>query len=69
MEAEEVLANWSDIEEESDSEVSENEESEDDSTEESEDMNDTRREMFGDRLQVSVVNHFYTKMKSKGNAR
>ena len=40
MEAEEVLANWSDIEEESDSEVSENEESEDDSTEESEDMND-----------------------------
>ena len=46
MEAEEVLANWSDIEEESDSEVSENEESEDDSTEESEDMNDTRRDVW-----------------------
>ena len=41
MDAEEVLENWSDIEEDSESEQSENEESEDDSSEESENISDS----------------------------
>ena len=46
MDAQEVIANWSDIEDESESNESENEESEDDSDEECEDMNDATRDVW-----------------------